>query len=54
VQHVAGVATALDDGLRAGQFIICGSVTPPMFLQPDETAIEWTLDPIGRAAVRFE
>jgi 2-keto-4-pentenoate hydratase len=54
VQHVARVAAALGDGLRAGQFIICGSVTPPMFLQPDETAIEWTLDPIGRAAVRFE
>ena len=54
VQHVAGVAGALGDGLRAGQFIICGSVTPPMLLQPNETAIEWTLDPIGRTAVRFE
>jgi len=53
VQHVASVAAALGDGVCAGQFIICGSVTAPMFLETGETGIEWTLDPIGRASVDF-
>jgi hypothetical protein len=46
VQHVASVAAALGDGVCAGQFIICGSVTAPMFLETGETGIEWTLDPM--------
>jgi 2-keto-4-pentenoate hydratase len=53
VKHVADVAAALGDGLRAGQFIICGSVTPPLFLEAADTAIEWTLDPIGTVSVRL-
>jgi 2-keto-4-pentenoate hydratase len=53
VQHVADVTAALGDGLRAGQFIICGSLTAPMFLEPNETGIEFALDPIGTISVRF-
>ena len=53
VRHVAEVAAARGDGLRAGQVIICGSVTPPLFLDPDDTDIEWTLEPVGTASVRF-
>jgi 2-keto-4-pentenoate hydratase len=53
VQHVADVTAALGDGLRAGQFIICGSLTAPMFLEPDETGIEFALDPVGSISVRF-
>jgi 2-keto-4-pentenoate hydratase len=53
VQHVADMAAAVGDGLRAGQFIICGSLTTPMFLEPDETGIEFALDPIGAISVRF-
>jgi 2-keto-4-pentenoate hydratase len=53
VRHVADVAAALGDGLRAGQFIICGSLTPPIFLQPSDTGIDFALDPIGSVSVRL-
>ncbi len=53
VQHVANVTAALGDGVRAGQFIICGCVTAPIFLEPDETELEWALEPIGRVSVVF-
>ena len=53
VRHVADVTAAMGDGLRAGQFIICGSLTTPMFLEPDEIGIDFTLDPLGSVAVRF-
>ena len=38
VRHVADVAAALGDRLRAGQFIICGAITRPLFLEPGDTA----------------
>jgi 2-oxoglutarate dehydrogenase E2 component (dihydrolipoamide succinyltransferase) len=53
VRHVADVAAALGDRLRAGQFIICGSLTAPMFLEPEDTGVEFALDPIGAISVRF-
>jgi 2-keto-4-pentenoate hydratase len=53
VRHVADVAAAVDDGLRAGQFIICGSLTPPMLLEPDERGVDYTLEPIGTISVKF-
>jgi 2-keto-4-pentenoate hydratase len=53
VRHVANVAAAIGDGLRAGQFIICGSLTPPMFLQPGERDVTLALEPIGTVSVRF-
>jgi len=53
VRHVADVTAALGDGLRAGQFIICGAITGPMFLEPGETGLDFTLDPIGAVSVRF-
>ena len=53
MRHVADVTAALGDGLRAGQFIICGSLTAPMFLAPNETGIDFALDPIGAVSVRF-
>ena len=53
VRHVADVTAALGDGLRAGQFIICGAITGPMFLEPGETGLDFTLDPIGAISVRF-
>lgn len=51
VRHVAELTAQLGDGLRAGQFIICGSVTPPLFLEPADKSIEWTLDPVGAVSV---
>jgi 2-keto-4-pentenoate hydratase len=53
VRHVADVAAAVGGGLRAGQFIICGSLTPPMFLDPGERSIDFELSPIGSVSVRF-
>jgi 2-keto-4-pentenoate hydratase len=53
VRHVADVAAAVGGGLRAGQFIICGSLTVPMLLEPDEQGIDFELAPIGAISVRF-
>jgi 2-keto-4-pentenoate hydratase len=53
VRHVADVTAALGDGLRAGQFIICGAITGPMFIEPDETGFGFTLAPVGAVSVRF-
>jgi 2-keto-4-pentenoate hydratase len=53
VRHVADVAAAVGGGLRAGQFIICGSLTPPMFLEPGERGVDFELAPIGSVSVRF-
>lgn len=53
VRHVADVTTALGDGLRAGQFIICGAITGPMFLEPGETGLDFMLAPVGSVSIRF-
>jgi 2-keto-4-pentenoate hydratase len=53
VRHVADVTAALGSGLRAGQFIICGSLTAPMFLEQGDGGVDYALDPIGAISVRF-
>jgi len=53
VRHVADVAAALGDGLRAGQFIICGSLTAPMLLENSDTGIDFALEPIAPISVKF-
>lgn len=53
VRHVADVAAAIGDRLRAGQFIICGSLTAPMFLEKDESGVDFALEPIGGISVKF-
>ena len=53
VRHVADVAAAVGGGLRAGQFIICGSLTAPMLLEPGERGIDFELAPIGAISVDF-
>ena len=53
VRHVADIAAAVGGGLRAGQFIICGSLTPPMFLEASERSVDFELSPIGSVSVRF-
>jgi 2-keto-4-pentenoate hydratase len=52
-RHVADVISAFGETLRAGQFIICGSIVPPLFIEPDEKSVVYALDPIGEVAVRF-
>jgi 2-keto-4-pentenoate hydratase len=53
VRHVADMAAAVADGLRAGQFIITGSLTAPMMLDRDDRGIDFALDPIGSVSVRL-
>ena len=53
VRHVADVTAAVGGGLRAGQFIICGSLTAPMFLEAGESGVDFELAPIGAISVRF-
>jgi 2-keto-4-pentenoate hydratase len=52
VRHVANVAAATGEGLRAGQFIIAGSVIPPLLVEPGES-LTFTLSPIGAVSVGF-
>jgi len=53
VRHVADVLAECSERLRAGSFIICGSVVPPLFIEPDETEVTFVLDPIGSVTARF-
>jgi 2-keto-4-pentenoate hydratase len=53
VQHVANVLAACGDTLKAGQFIIAGSIVPPILLEPDEESVSYALNPIGTLSIRF-
>lgn len=53
VRHVADVLAAFGEMLRAGEIIICGSVFPPVFIEPDDDGFSFTLEPIGTASVRL-
>jgi 2-keto-4-pentenoate hydratase len=53
VQHVANMLAAFGGGLRAGEFIITGSVVPPLTVERDEDGVAFEVDPIGGVSVRF-
>lgn len=53
VAHVATTLGAFGEKLSAGDVIITGSVTPPLMIEPDETALAHALDPIGEVSVNF-
>lgn len=53
VAHVADMLAAFGEGLKAGDIIITGSITPPLMIEPDETALTHAIDPIGEVAVNF-
>jgi 2-keto-4-pentenoate hydratase len=53
VQHVASMLAAFGGGLRAGEFIITGSVVPPLTIDRDEDGVAFEVDPIGGVSVRF-
>jgi 2-keto-4-pentenoate hydratase len=52
VRHVAEVLHACGESLRAGQVIITGSITPPLWVEPGEE-LAFDLTPVGDVAVRF-
>jgi 2-keto-4-pentenoate hydratase len=53
VAHVAATLAAFGEKLSAGDVIIAGSITPPLFIEPDESELMHALDPIGEVAVKF-
>ena len=52
VRQVAAVAAQFADGLRAGEFIIAGSVIAPLFVAPGDV-VTFELSPIGTVSVNF-
>src|SRR5450631_3799961 len=51
VAHVANTLAAYGEKLGAGDVIITGSITPPIMLEADETALSHAIDPIGEVSV---
>jgi 2-keto-4-pentenoate hydratase len=53
VAHVADTLAAYGEKLAGGDVILTGSITPPIFLEADETEFAHALDPIGEVSVNF-
>lgn len=53
VSHVANTLSAFGEKLSAGDVVITGSITPPVMIEPDETAFAHAIDPIGEVRVTF-
>jgi 2-keto-4-pentenoate hydratase len=47
------MSAAFGEKPLAGDVVICGSITPPVLIKPDETGFTHALDPIGEVAMRF-
>lgn len=52
VSHVANLLAALGEGLRAGEFIIMGSIAPPLWVEPNDQ-ITYTLEPMKAITINF-
>jgi 2-keto-4-pentenoate hydratase len=52
VSHVARLLSWLGEGLRAGEFIICGSIVPPLWVDPKDR-ITYRLEPIDTIAINL-
>ena len=53
VAHVANTLVAYGEKLATGDVIITGSITPPIMLEQDETALTHVLEPVGEISVAF-
>ena len=53
VRHVADMLAAFGERLRAGEFIITGSVVPPVFIEQTDESVRFELAPVGSVTVRF-
>lgn len=53
LRHLADLLAASGELLRAGQIVIAGSITPPIWVRPGEEIL-FHLDPIDTISVRFE
>jgi 2-keto-4-pentenoate hydratase len=54
VAHIASTLAACGEKLERGDVIICGSVVPPIFLEPPDSAVAFSLEGIGEVSVRVE
>ena len=52
VQNVANLLAAFGETLDAGQIIIAGSITPPIWVQPGEQ-VTFHLDPLDPISINF-
>jgi 2-keto-4-pentenoate hydratase len=53
VRQVADMLSAFGERLRAGQVVMTGSITPPLWVEPGEEIL-FSLDPVGSVSVRFD
>ncbi len=53
VRHVADMLAAFGERLRAGEFIIIGSVVPPLFIEANDESVRFELAAVGSVSVRF-
>ena len=53
VRHVADTLAECGEKLAAGDVIITGSITLPLYLGPGDETVDFTLEPIGAVSVRF-
>jgi 2-keto-4-pentenoate hydratase len=51
IAYVANLLAAFGETLKGGDVVITGSITPPIALEPDETALAHALDPIGKVDI---
>jgi 2-keto-4-pentenoate hydratase len=52
VRHVASLLAAFGESLQAGQIIIAGSITPPLWVAPGEEIV-FHLAPLDSLSIRF-
>ncbi|MCC7487522.1 MAG: fumarylacetoacetate hydrolase family protein [Burkholderiales bacterium] len=52
VRHVADTLAAFGERLRAGEVVITGSITPPLWVAAGEDLL-FRLEPVGEVSVRF-
>lgn len=53
VRHVAAVLGGCGERLKAGQFVIAGSITPPFFLDANDRELVHAIEGLGSVSVRF-
>lgn len=53
VRHVADVLAGCGVGLKAGEVLICGSITPPIFLTAEDRELVHEVDGLGAVSVQF-
>ncbi len=51
--HVASTLAACGEKIRAGDVLICGSITPPIFLDANDTQLKHGFGGIGSVSVRL-